>query len=406
MKQTGRILLSVLVIAAMLLTCVITAIAERTPAAVGDADGDGSVSIFDATAIQRWLAKIELSVFVEEAADMDGDGSVSIFDATAIQRFLADLPPLETTAETSAPATAPASEPWTQGVSEAWTEPASEGVYDGWIDKSRAEKIDGYFTQDLEILEIHPDYFIAAPYIPLPFEVRINGSISDHWCVGDHVFVVCDNVWYQESSEMFPYRYEGDLVSIEESTFVPDPSVAYKPVIYLYPETETEVSVSLDLDGALLISEPLYRDGWTVTASPDGTLTDKDGRQYGYLFWEAKLNADYDMSKGFCVKGGDTEAFLSDALKKLGLNEREAKDFMEFWLPIMEKNPYNVIAFQTDAYTDAAGLNVSPQPDSVIRVFMTYYASDSAVAIPAQELTAPDRSGFTVVEWGGSMVVA
>ena len=83
---------------------------------------------------------------------------------------------------------------------------------------------------------------------------------------------------------------------------------------------------------------------------------------------------------------------------------KEAEDFKEFWLPIMKKNPYNVISFQTDRYTDAAGLSINPQPDTVIRVFMTYYASDRAVEIPAQELSAPERSGFTVVEWGGSMV--
>lgn len=250
------------------------------------------------------------------------------------------------------------------------------------------------------ILELHPDYFIASPVVPLPVIIKVNGILTEHWCVGDHVYVVCENVWYEDHS----YHYEGDLVSIRESTFVPDPDVAYKPVIYLYPEEETEVNVSLELNGDLLISEPLYRDGWTVTASPDGTLTDSDSRQYDYLFWEAKLNADYDMSKGFCVKGGDTEAFLNDALEKLGLTEHEAKDFIEFWLPIMEKNPYNVIAFQTGAYTDAAKLNVSPHPDSVIRVFMTWYAADQAVDIPAQELIAPERSGFTVVEWGGSMV--
>ncbi len=48
-------------------------------------------------------------------------------------------------------------------------------------------------------------------------------------------------------------------------------------------------------------------------------------------------------------------------------------------------------------------VRLKSQP-AVIRVFMTYYASDSAVELPAQELTAPERSGFTVVEWGGSMV--
>ena len=158
------------------------------------------------------------------------------------------------------------------------------------------------------------------------------------------------------------------------------------------------------MNGELLKSEPLYREGWSVTAKPDGTLINADGKTYDSLFWEAKLNADYDLSKGFCVKGSETEAFLDEALKNQGLSEEEAEDFKEFWLPIMKKNPYNVISFQTDRYTDAAGLSINPQPDTVIRVFMTYYASDRAVEIPAQELNAPERNGFTVVEWGGSMV--
>ena len=149
---------------------------------------------------------------------------------------------------------------------------------------------------------------------------------------------------------------------------------------------------------------PAYENGWTVTAAPDGTLTDAGGRTYPYLFWEGKLNADYDLSKGFCVKGEDTESFLNDKLAVLGLNDKEIADFTEFWVGCMAKNPYNVISFQTDAYTDAAQLKVFPAPDSVIRVFMTWYASDEAVDIPAQELTAPARSGFTAVEWGGQMV--
>ena len=58
---------------------------------LGDADGDGSVTIFDATAIQRYLAEMPTEKFVEAAADADGDGSVTIFDATAIQRYLAEM---------------------------------------------------------------------------------------------------------------------------------------------------------------------------------------------------------------------------------------------------------------------------------------------------------------------------
>ena len=374
MKRTKSIL--AILLAAILLSSAVTASAQNALVLLGDADADQYVTIFDATAIQRYLADYELPSFDELAADADADGDVTVFDATEIQMYLAGL----------------SSNKWIGA------------PYDGWLNIATATKLEGRFNADLEIREIYPDYFIAAPYIPMPYVILIHGSISDDWCVGDHVYCVCENVWYDDQSGVFPYRYEGDLVAIVKSTFVPDPSVAYKPVIYLYPEEETQVDVSLELNGELLISEPLYNDGWTVKAAPDGTLTDADGKTYDYLFWEAKLNADYDLSRGFCVKGADTEAFLNDALKQLGLNRHEADDFIEFWLPIMEKNPYSVISFQTDAYTDAAGLNISPQPDSVIRVFMTWYASDSAVDIPAQELTAPDRNGFTVVEWGGSMV--
>ena len=59
---------------------------------LGDADGDGEVTIFDATTVQRHLAELPTSSFNEDAADADEDGEVSIFDATSIQRHLAELP--------------------------------------------------------------------------------------------------------------------------------------------------------------------------------------------------------------------------------------------------------------------------------------------------------------------------
>ena len=106
------------------------------------------------------------------------------------------------------------------------------------------------------------------------------------------------------------------------------------------------------------------------------------------------------MMKFFNI--GNTAAFLETALADLGLNRREANEFIVYWLPLMEQNPYNLIAFQTDAYTDAAKLSISPSPDTLIRVFMAFQASDTFTDIPAQTLTAPDRIGFTAVEWGGT----
>ena len=102
--------------------------------------------------------------------------------------------------------------------------------------------------------------------------------------------------------------------------------------------------------------------------------------------------------------GSDTAQFLETALEKLGLNRREANEFIVYWLPQMEQNPYNIISFQTDVYTDAAKLEIEPAPDTIIRVFMTWQASDAFADIPEQELSAPVRTGFTAVEWGGTEI--
>ena len=177
-----------------------------------------------------------------------------------------------------------------------------------------------------------------------------------------------------------------------------------KPVIYLYPREETNVDVTLDYDGHLTCTYPKYTGGWSVTARPDGTLTDGAGQSYNYLYWEGEDRNECDFSRGFCVAGADSAAFLEDALARLGLTRREANEFIVFWLPQLEENPYNLIAFQTDAYTDHARLTVTPEPDTVLRVFMAWKPLDALVEIEAQPLTAPTREGFTLVEWGGSRV--
>lgn len=181
---------------------------------------------------------------------------------------------------------------------------------------------------------------------------------------------------------------------------------AYKPVIYLYPEEETACSVELVLEGELTCTYPAYgEEGWQrFTAHPDGTLIFEDGGEYYCLYWEGELPPTADFSTGFCVKGSDTAAFLNEALLAQGLTPREANEFIIYWLPLMEDNPYNLISFDTAAYTKSAQLQVEPAPDTVIRVFMTWQAAEEYVAMTPQTFTTPQRNGFTLVEWGGSKV--
>ncbi len=276
-------------------------------------------------------------------------------------------------------------------------------AYDGvWLDKTTLEPVENpnSLFGDIIITEIYADCFFAVPVIPMPYTIKLNGRLSHEWCIGDQVAVTFENAYLDEDTR----RIEVDFLTVTAGEFELDPDVCYKPVIYLYPEQLCEVSVQLSLDGALTCTYPAYHDGWTVTASPDGTLTDEEGQTYNYLYWEGETYAEYDLSRGFCVKGQDTAAFLEGVLAKLGLNRREANEFIVYWLPLMQENAYNVIAFQTDIYTDAAKLNVTPAPDTLIRVFMAWRGVDAEVELEPQDLTAPPRVGFTVVEWGGSEV--
>ena len=267
-----------------------------------------------------------------------------------------------------------------------------------WLNKDSAEKCDYEPFDHIIITEIYSNCFFATPAIPSPWTIKLNGQLSEDWCVGDQVICTYDNV-YRDNT-----KFEVDFMTVEHSDWQPEPGMAYKPVIYLYPVAETEVSVKLNLDGKLTCTYPAYNAGWQVTAAPDGTLTDAKGQTYNYLYWEGETNAQWDMTEGFCIKGEDTAAFLEDALEKLGLNRREANEFIVYWLPLMEQNPYNIISFQTDTYTDAAELQINPAPDTVIRVFMTFEASDYMIRILPQKLTAPERIGFTIVEWGGAEI--
>ncbi len=70
----------------------ITYTLENEELMLGDVDGDGEVTIIDATEVQRHIAQI--SVFNDaqlKAADVDRDGEITIMDASDIQRYVAQI---------------------------------------------------------------------------------------------------------------------------------------------------------------------------------------------------------------------------------------------------------------------------------------------------------------------------
>lgn len=69
-----------------------TEVPTEKPFDLGDVDGDGDVSVIDATAIQLHVASIQLIPDdMLPYGDADKDGDVSVLDATQIQLFVAQI---------------------------------------------------------------------------------------------------------------------------------------------------------------------------------------------------------------------------------------------------------------------------------------------------------------------------
>lgn len=185
------------------------------------------------------------------------------------------------------------------------------------------------------------------------------------------------------------------------------PDVAYKPIIYIYPENEMDVNVRVGYDNLLTVSYPKYEDGWNVYAYDDGTLIDKKtNRELYALYYESNNKIKFEIEEdGFVVKGSDSSTFLEEKLQILGLNSREINEFIIYWLPILESNKYNYIRFATnEEINENMPLSVEPKPESVIRVLMTFKGLDEKIQVKEQNLIPVIRNGYSVVEWGGTII--
>ncbi|MFA5069988.1 MAG: hypothetical protein WC528_01790 [Patescibacteria group bacterium] len=217
-----------------------------------------------------------------------------------------------------------------------------------------------------------------------------------------------EKVGYEQFISGHPVFYWPDpfgrYLRFKKSEFLPMVECA-KPVIYLYPEKTEKIRVEVAPNGGFSETIPTYPDdGWLVTASPAGELLAEDGGIYPYLFWEG-FGFNYKIpDRGFIVAKKDVGVFLSEKLIALGLNEKEVGEFKDFWLPKMSEKPYYFITFvDQNVFNELAPLKVTPQPDRIIRVFMDYKPLDAPISVEPLEISTPERSGFTVVEWGGAL---
>lgn len=178
-----------------------------------------------------------------------------------------------------------------------------------------------------------------------------------------------------------------------------------KPVIYLYPTQMQQVNVAVGAD--VKKSEPFYPSGgWrNVFALPNGSLI-YQGKGYESLFWEGLGFGEYPIVRaGTVVESSKAVITIKQQLHEQGFNDKETADFLAYWQPKLPNTPYVRLTWlNTDQMNNLAPLAVSPKPLTVIRTFLQFNGLQEPIDIPAQHFSAPERKGFTLVEWGGLLV--
>ncbi len=183
--------------------------------------------------------------------------------------------------------------------------------------------------------------------------------------------------------------------------------IALKPIIYLYPKKEEDIKVTLKVKGNVTFTYPSYHKKWEVKALPNGMLKDNEN-SYPYLFWEANMvnELDFVKHKGFHINTDSVISFLENSLKTLGLNAKEQTDFITFWGPKITSNSYANIQFLVDDEyaNEIAEIDITPKPTSMRRIYILFNSSPTNVFHTKQELPSFKRTGFTVIEWGGTIL--
>ena len=232
-----------------------------------------------------------------------------------------------------------------------------------------------------------------------------NKTISIKAKPGKHIFQFFYNQHYYEiysdSLEIESRHHDTYQVRLQQSRQI---EMSEKPVIYLYPKEKTEVSVKMDIHGENAFYYPEYKKSWDFTAEPNGDLTFGENT-YNYLFWEATdrlILSPKQTASGFFVEGENVVSFLEEKLTLAGLNSKEQADFITYWGPRLSQNKLNFIHFEfNENCNEYANIDITPKPENLYRIYMIWGAVTEEFKVTEQKIEQFNRSGFSVLEWGG-----
>ena len=145
----------------------------------------------------------------------------------------------------------------------------------------------------------------------------------------------------------------------------------------------------------------------TAGASPPNRTarcTTKTETNTPYLFWEGEEQHRLRLLQGLLRRRSGHGGFSPRKLAEIGRHRASTTNLSCTGCRKCRITCTTLFLFQSEAYTDAAKLDIDPTPDSVLRVFMAWKPLHRAQTIEPQTFASFERNGFTVVEWGGCEV--
>lgn len=182
-----------------------------------------------------------------------------------------------------------------------------------------------------------------------------------------------------------------------------NPPACCEPVFYLYSEKDTTVSINLKYPETIRNSRPTIIDsGWTITIDKNKMIYGAVKENIPFVFWEGWVGVVPKPQTGFIVSRGELEKFMREKLCTTGLNNDEIIDFCNQWLKKCPEAPFYAVHFYDTEFAQRyCPVAISPQPQTIIRIYIDIEPCQKRRELRAQEINqVNERRGLTYVEWG------
>jgi hypothetical protein len=188
------------------------------------------------------------------------------------------------------------------------------------------------------------------------------------------------------------------------------------PAIWIYPTdadrpTEFKVSLTFKGKGFMTSSTPDYNDEWRVRvdlrppfyrySSIYGSDADSP---VAFLDYDGFRDGDFQTTHGWCIPQENLIKWQREQLKEIGYLDNEIDDVNYTYARMLLSRKYTAPLFaiypqQTATVDKSVELSVSPQPDSIYRLWLYFVPVKVAPAgLQIPSVTKLIRKGTTVVE--------